>query len=156
VHRVIQRMGTAMPQAKYEPMTLEELRDLPLVLDLATAGRAFRIGRTKSHELARADDFPCKVLRAGKQYRVPKAALFDALGIELEDGSESADRRGSCPECGADGVALRADGTLWRHRAMNGGRRGGCAGSHHMPVQDENDAASGAGARVRAASRAAI
>lgn len=63
-------------------MTMDELLALPVSFDLVTAGRAFRIGRTKSHELARADEFPCRVLRLGHSYRVTRTDLFAALGID--------------------------------------------------------------------------
>ena len=62
-------------------MSLEELQALPVSVDLATAGRAFGIGRTKAHELARGGKFPCQVLRVGAKYRVPRAAIFEALGL---------------------------------------------------------------------------
>jgi hypothetical protein len=65
-------------------MTMEELLALPATFDLETAGRAWGFGRTKSHELARTDEFPCTVLRKGKQYVILKADLFTALGIPLE------------------------------------------------------------------------
>ncbi len=63
-------------------MSLEELRALPVSVDLPTAGRAFGIGRTKAHELARRGEFPCRVLRVGAKYRVPRAAIFEALGLD--------------------------------------------------------------------------
>ena len=66
------------------PMTLEELRELPVSFPLVTAGRAFDIGRTKAHELARSGEFPCRVLRIGSSYRVTRADLFRSLGIEDE------------------------------------------------------------------------
>jgi hypothetical protein len=64
------------------PMTPDELLSLPVSVDLVTAGRAFGLGRTKSHELARAGDFPCRVLKVGERYKVPRWELFRALGIE--------------------------------------------------------------------------
>lgn len=66
-------------------MSLEELRALPVSVDLHTAGRAFGIGRTKAHELARSGEFPCQVLRVGAKYRVPRAAIFEALGLDRRD-----------------------------------------------------------------------
>jgi hypothetical protein len=62
-------------------LTMDELLALPVSVDLVTAGRAFGMGRTKSFELARRDEFPCRVLKIGKKYRVPRSAIFDALGI---------------------------------------------------------------------------
>ena len=63
-------------------MTMEELLALPVSFDLVIAGRAFRIGRTKAHQLARAGEFPCLVLRIGHEYRVTRTELFRALGID--------------------------------------------------------------------------
>jgi len=63
-------------------MTEDELLALPVSVPLVTAGRAFGLGRTKSFELAQAGEFPCRVLRVGTRYRVPRSALFDALGID--------------------------------------------------------------------------
>ena len=57
---------------------------LPVSVDLVTAARCFGIGRTKAHELARAGEFPCDVLRLGVKYRVTRAALLRALGIPAE------------------------------------------------------------------------
>jgi hypothetical protein len=62
-------------------MTMEELLALPVSVDLLTAGRAFGLGRTKAHEMAKAGGFPCRVLRVGNRYRVPRSAIFEALGI---------------------------------------------------------------------------
>lgn len=69
-------------------MSMEELYALPAAFDLETAGRALGLGRTKSHELARAAEFPCPVLRLGKVYRVTKADLFLVLKLELPAAPE--------------------------------------------------------------------
>lgn len=73
-----------------EPLLLTELHNLPSVVDLVTAGRAFGIGRTKSHELVRAGEFPVPVLRLGNSYRVTRAALLRALGESPADGAGTA------------------------------------------------------------------
>jgi hypothetical protein len=78
-------------------MTMEELYALPVSFDLETAGRAWGFGRTKSHQLARTGDFPCRVLRYSKRYVVTKADLFGGLGMTLE---VPADSEAACPECG--------------------------------------------------------
>jgi hypothetical protein len=67
------------------PMTHDELLALPVSVPLVTAGRAFGLGRTKSHELARTGEFPCRVMRVGERYRVPRTELLRALGISLAD-----------------------------------------------------------------------
>ncbi len=78
-------------------MSPDELRALPVSVDLATAGRAFGFGRTKSFELARAGNFPCRVIKiagngrddaVGGKYRVPRSAIFAALG-EAEEPTPS-------------------------------------------------------------------
>lgn len=61
-------------------LSAAELRSLPVAVDLVTAGRGFGIGRTKSHELARAGAFPVPVLRLGNSYRVTRADLLRVLG----------------------------------------------------------------------------
>jgi hypothetical protein len=68
-------------------MTVAELLALPPAVDLPTAGRAWGLGRTKAHELARAGEFPCPVRRIGHTYRVVRADLLRSLGIEPETGT---------------------------------------------------------------------
>jgi predicted site-specific integrase-resolvase len=63
-------------------MTEAEVLALPAAVDLATAGRALGIGRTKAFELAREGRFPVKVLQVGKKFRVPRTALLKALNID--------------------------------------------------------------------------
>lgn len=63
------------------PLTRAELLALPAAVDLETAGRAWGFGRTKSHELARRQLFPCRVLRLGNAYRVTRADLLRSLGM---------------------------------------------------------------------------
>ena len=63
------------------PLTLAELLALPAAFDLETAGRAWGFGRTKSHQLARQERFPCPVLRLGRTYRVTRTDLLRSLGF---------------------------------------------------------------------------
>jgi hypothetical protein len=65
-------------------MKMDELLGLPVTVDLVTAGRAFGLGRTVAHELARAGKFPCPVRKLGERYRVTKADLFASLGLNLD------------------------------------------------------------------------
>jgi hypothetical protein len=65
------------------PLTLDEITALPAVTDLVTAGRALGLGRTKAYELARAGQFPCPVIRAGKTWLVPTAGLLALLGLPV-------------------------------------------------------------------------
>ena len=65
-----------------KPLTEAELLALPPAVELSVAGRAFGIGRTKAYELARAGQFPVKVLPVGLKFRVPKTAILEALGLD--------------------------------------------------------------------------
>jgi hypothetical protein len=78
--QVHNRMGQ-MNEQKIQ-MSMDELLRLPVSVDLTTAGRAFGLGRTKAFELARQGLFPVRVLRVGVKYRVPRSAIFEALGID--------------------------------------------------------------------------
>jgi len=69
-------------RSQVQPMTRAELLGLPVSTDLVTAGRAFGVGRTKAHRMARAGEFPVPVLRLGASYRVRTADLLTLLGIE--------------------------------------------------------------------------
>lgn len=68
-------------------LSRRELLELPPSVDLVTAGRALGIGRTKAYELARAEDFPARVLRLGNTYRVVTADLLRLLGIKEDDAA---------------------------------------------------------------------
>jgi predicted DNA-binding transcriptional regulator AlpA len=65
-----------------EAMTREELLRLPAVIDVPTANRALGLGRSKGYELAKRGRYPCKVLKAGRSYRVVTADLLRVLEIE--------------------------------------------------------------------------
>jgi hypothetical protein len=77
-------MEHAMTKARTPQMSLDELLGLPVVVDLPTAGRAFRIGATRSYEMARADEFPCRVLHRGRFLQVLKADLMRELGLTVD------------------------------------------------------------------------
>ncbi|MFC4912948.1 DNA-binding protein [Actinomadura gamaensis] len=66
---------------KKKALTSAEIRALPAMIDLVTAGRALGIGRTKSYTLARAGTFPCRVLRIGDNYLVPTAGVLRVLEL---------------------------------------------------------------------------
>ncbi|GAA4607778.1 helix-turn-helix domain-containing protein [Actinoallomurus liliacearum] len=70
-----------------EALSLADISTLPAVVDLVTAGRALGIGRTKSYELARSGQFPCRIIRIGKTYMVPTAELLALLGLSPTGGN---------------------------------------------------------------------
>ncbi|MDT0270969.1 hypothetical protein RM863_02885 [Streptomyces sp. DSM 41014] len=73
------RHGITADQSK--GMTREEPLTLPAAVDLDTSNRALGIGRSKGYELAKRGQYPCKVLRLGKAYRVVTADLLQLLGL---------------------------------------------------------------------------
>jgi hypothetical protein len=84
-------------------LSLRDLRRLPAVVDLVTAGRAFGIGRTAAYQLAGRDAFPCRVIRVGGGYRVPTADLLRALGVDADEPERPA-RAGN--DAGRSGVDI--------------------------------------------------
>lgn len=67
-------------ELRVKALTEQELFDLPVTVDIETAGRGFGMGRTKAQKLAREDNFPCQVLPSGRSRIVTKVALLTALG----------------------------------------------------------------------------
>ena len=63
--------------------TIEAIRGLGATIDVETAGAILGIGRSKSYELAKADEFPVRVLRIGRRYLVPTPAILELLGINI-------------------------------------------------------------------------
>ena len=74
------------------PLSLAEITALPAVTNLVTAGRALGLGRTRAYELARAGQFPCPVIRAGKSWLVPTAGLLTVLGLPVPGTDEPGTR----------------------------------------------------------------
>ena len=72
------------------PITIAQLRTRATV-DLMTAARALGLGRTKAYELARRDEFPCRLIRIGGIYRVPTAGLLELLGVSAEEPRAAAE-----------------------------------------------------------------
>jgi hypothetical protein len=101
-------------------MTLAEIGELPAVTDVVTAGRALGLGRTKSYELARAGQFPCPVIRAGKAWLVPVAGLLAVLGLPTLGGSPAGAGALDTSARGARRSAGPADSASPRPRAAGG------------------------------------
>jgi hypothetical protein len=62
--------------------TEDAVRALGMTTDIATAGEVLGIGRTKAYEMARADEFPVPLPRAGRRYLVSVPALLKLLGVD--------------------------------------------------------------------------
>ncbi|WP_019061654.1 hypothetical protein [Streptomyces prunicolor] len=70
-------------EASTEPLglTVGDLLNLPPTTDIVTAGKAFGMGSTKAYQLAKAGQFPCKVVRPGGSYRVVTADMLRVLCV---------------------------------------------------------------------------
>ena len=66
-------------------LTASEVRALPAVVDVVTAGEVLGIGRSVAYELVRTDRFPTPVLRVGRQIKIPTAYLIDLLGLSTDE-----------------------------------------------------------------------
>jgi hypothetical protein len=62
-------------------MSVSELLDLPVAVPLEDANRALGLGRGHGYALAKAGDYPVKVLKFGRSYRVTRASLLELLGV---------------------------------------------------------------------------
>lgn len=73
---------------------LGDVAELPPTVDLMTAAQMFGIGRTRAYEMAKADGFPCRVIKVGAIYRVPTADLLRVLGVfDQSEASGGLDRQ---------------------------------------------------------------
>jgi predicted DNA-binding transcriptional regulator AlpA len=64
------------------PMTADQVRALPAVIDLTTAAQVLGVGRSSAYELVRLGEWPTPVLRIGRLIRVPSAPLLALVGLE--------------------------------------------------------------------------
>jgi hypothetical protein len=64
-------------------ITLGELHALPTTITIREAAPLLGIGRTKATELARAGEFPCRVITMGKRTVVPVFALLQTPGVTV-------------------------------------------------------------------------
>ncbi|MFE2282859.1 integrase [Streptomyces sp. NPDC059443] len=70
-------------------MAAAELVALPVSFDLDTANRALALGRTTGYALAKSGEYPVRVLRLGRQYRVTRYDLLRFLGFQGEERAEA-------------------------------------------------------------------
>lgn len=60
--------------------TVKAVRQLGMTTDIETAAAIIGIGRTLAYELARADQFPIRLIRLGRRVVVPVPDLLKFLG----------------------------------------------------------------------------
>jgi hypothetical protein len=68
----------------HDTVTIAQLRAAPTV-DLMTAPRALGLGGTKTYELTRRQQFPCRNIRIGDTYRVPTVGLLELLDLASDE-----------------------------------------------------------------------
>lgn len=74
------------PAAGDEVWTLERIRALGAVTDIATAGGIFGLSRSRAYELARAGTLPVPVIKVGSRYRVSVTAILTVLAATDSTG----------------------------------------------------------------------
>jgi hypothetical protein len=72
------------PNRSAQVWTVERIRALGAITDIATAGQIFGLSRSRAYELAQRDNFPVAVLRVGSRYRISVAAILAALGVDAD------------------------------------------------------------------------
>jgi excisionase family DNA binding protein len=87
-------------------LKLVDLLALPVTVDVTTAARALGLGRSTAYELARRNEFPCRVLRVGSSYRIPTADLLRVLGIEPPTWPVMGTNRQRSPRAGPSRAVL--------------------------------------------------
>lgn len=70
---------------KVKTYSYDEIRQWPAVVDIATAGAAFRIGRTTAYELAEAGTFPVAAFKVGRRWRVATESILAALAAPKKE-----------------------------------------------------------------------
>lgn len=94
------------------PPTIGSALDLPPVIDLPTAARFLRIGRTTAHTLAARGALPVPVLRIGTALRVPTAPLLKVLGATRPGITDTVPDTGTPdPAMGTGSTPFPAHGT---------------------------------------------
>jgi excisionase family DNA binding protein len=66
----------------------DQLRQLPVVVDLVTAAAVLQIGRTTAYEMVRNGRWPTPIFRLGNRIRVPTAPLLELLGLSTGASTE--------------------------------------------------------------------
>jgi predicted DNA-binding transcriptional regulator AlpA len=67
-------------------LTIDDVRQLPPVVDVPTASAALGLGRSAAYELIRTGQWPTPALGLGKLIRIPTGPLLELLGIKAMTG----------------------------------------------------------------------
>jgi predicted DNA-binding transcriptional regulator AlpA len=92
-------------------MSTDDLRTLPPVLDVPTAGRLLGLGRTAAYDLVLAGKWPTPVLRLGRRLRIPTAPLLALLGLpQIAAGRSAVSQCGESLEASPTAPAVSDEG----------------------------------------------
>jgi hypothetical protein len=91
-------------------MTRDDLLALPATIDLLTAARALGIGRNQAYDLASRGEFPCRVLKLGKRYKVVTEELLRHLGVDRGPSRPTETVKPPAAQADLHGRALNASG----------------------------------------------
>ncbi|RKF23681.1 DNA-binding protein [Micromonospora globbae] len=80
--------ATPAAEPKRPAWTADQIRDLGLTTDLATAAEILGISRSAAYKLARRNAFPVPLIRAGAHYRVPIPPILAALHLTHDSPSD--------------------------------------------------------------------
>ena len=83
MNKLTSKAGDTLPAAS---ISAQEILSWAPTVDPPTAGAAFGLARSTSFQYAREGRFPCKVVQAGKHYRVVTADLIRVLGLSTDPG----------------------------------------------------------------------
>jgi predicted DNA-binding transcriptional regulator AlpA len=70
--------------------TLEEVKTWPATVDLVQGAKPYNISRNHAYQLAKAGEFPVRVLRIGRFYRVITAEIIADLEGSLSSPTAEA------------------------------------------------------------------
>ena len=74
--------GDRLVSKPLEPMSMKDLLNLPVSVDLRTAARALGITAGQAYELVRLGEFPVPVRRYGRNWRVSRASILRELDLD--------------------------------------------------------------------------
>ncbi|WP_250002094.1 AlpA family transcriptional regulator [Actinoplanes sp. M2I2] len=78
-----------------QPWTAEQIRALGPVTDIPTAAHIFGLSRATAYDLVKRNKFPIPVLRFGGRYRIPVAAILQALHLPADPETPDGARAGT-------------------------------------------------------------
>ncbi len=64
------------------PPTLTEIQGWPATVDVPTAGAVFGLSRSHSYDLVSRGEFPVRVIKVGRRYRVLTASIIGVLSSQ--------------------------------------------------------------------------